>query len=334
MLQSAIAGDTLSLSPRKEETMAIRIGVGFGGWPFSGQDPDLLWQYVDASEALDIDSLWLSDRVVSSAVSMEPLVAMSFIAARTTKLKFGTSVLALPLRNPTILAKEIATLDFLSNGRSQPADGLGAEDDREYEACNSPRSQRAGRTDEAIKVMKLLWSQDNVTFHGRYFTLNDVTVQPKPVQKELPPIWIGGRSDAALRRTARVGDGWLVSQATPDEVGAGIQKIKEYTREYGREGEIEEDHYGAMFNFCFADSREEAEKLAKPYVLRRRADIDYSAFSALGSPEDTIELIEAFIDAGATKFVARPSCPPEMMQEQLEILGREIVPRYHRARDQ
>ena len=120
--------------------MSVKIGVGFGGWPFPEKDPDLLWQYVDACEELGIDSLWLSDRVVSEVMNVDPMIALSFIAARTTKLKFGTSVLALPLRNPTVLAKEIATLDFLSKGRSLPAVGLGTEDVREYEACGSRRS--------------------------------------------------------------------------------------------------------------------------------------------------------------------------------------------------
>ena len=309
--------------------MAIRIGVGFSGWPFASEDPQLLWDYVDAAETLDVDSLWLSDRVVSSVVSMEPLIALSFVAARTTKLKFGTSVLALPLRNPTLLAKEIATLDFLSGGRVLPAVGLGTEEEREFEACGSARSQRAGRTDEAIEVMRRLWSEDDVTFHGRYFTLNGVTVQPKPVQAELPPLWIGGRSDRALRRVARLGDGWLVSQATPPEVEEGIEKINAWAGEAGRE--IEEDHFGVLFSFCFAGTRREAEEMARPYMLRRRDDIDYRVFSAFGTPDDAAALIDEYIEAGGTKFVARPACPPELMQEQLEVLGREIVPRYHSA---
>ena len=312
--------------------MSVKIGVGFGGWPFSEKDPDLLWQYVDACEELGIDSLWLSDRVVSEVMNVDPMITLSFIAARTTKLKFGTSVLALPLRNPTILAKEIATLDFLSKGRSLPAVGLGTEDLREYEACGSRRSQRVGRTEEAIKIMRLLWSQDNVTFHGKYYTLNDVTIQPKPAQKGLPPMWIGGRSEAALRRTAKIGDGWLVSQATPEEVKDGIAKIKVWAEEY--ENEIEDDHYGVLFSFCIADSREEARKLAEPHMLRRRTDVDYEAFSAFGTPNDIADLIDRYIDGGATKFVARPACPPEMMQEQLELLGREIAARYHKPKEQ
>ena len=307
--------------------MSVRIGVGFGGWPFPQQDPGLLWEYVDACEDLDIDSLWLSDRIVSEAMNVEPMIALSFIAARTKKLKFGTSVLALPLRNPTVLAKEVATLDFLSGGRSLPAVGLGTEEEREYEACGTRRSQRVGRTEEAIQIMRLLWSQDSVTFHGRYYTLNDVSVHPKPVQAELPPVWIGGRTEAALRRTARVGDGWLVSQATPDEVGDGVAKIKAWAEEYGND--IEDDHYGALFSFSIADTPEAAREQAAPYMIRRRADVDYDAFSAFGSPDDVAALIDRYIEGGATKFVARPACPPEQMMAQLELLGREVVPRYH-----
>ena len=307
--------------------MSVKIGIGFGGWPFPTQEPEELWQYVDACEELDIDSLWLSDRIVSEIMNVEPMIALSFIAARTKNLKFGTSVLALPLRNPTVLAKEIATLDFLSGGRVLPAVGLGTEDEREFEACGSPKRQRGGRTDEAIEVMKLLWSQDNVTFHGKYYTLNDVTIQPKPVQRDLPPMWIGGRSEAAIQRTARIGDGWLVSQATPDEVADGVARIKIGALEHGNE--IEDDHYGVLFSYFIADTPEEAAKQAAPYMLRRRTDVDYAEFSAFGTPDHVSKLMGRYIDAGAPKIVVRPACAPELMMEQLELLGKEVVPHYH-----
>ena len=307
--------------------MSVKIGIGFGGWPFPTQEPEELWQYVDACEELDIDSLWLSDRIVSEIMNVEPMIALSFIAARTKNLKFGTSVLALPLRNPTVLAKEIATLDFLSGGRVLPAVGLGTEDEREFEACGSPKRQRGGRTDEAIEVMKLLWSQDNVTFHGKYYTLNDVTIQPKPVQRDLPPMWIGGRSEAAIQRTARIGDGWLVSQATPDEVADGVARIKVGALEHGNE--IEDDHYGVLFSYFIADTPEEAAKQAAPYMLRRRTDVDYAECAAFGTPDHVSQLMGRYIDAGAPKIVVRPACAPELMMEQLELLGKEVVPHYH-----
>jgi probable F420-dependent oxidoreductase len=311
--------------------MSIKIGVGLGGWPFSEPDPDLLWRYTDTCEELGVDSIWFSDRVVGPALNMEVIVAMSFIAGRTKKLKFGTSVIALPLRNPTVLAKEIATLDFLSGGRTLPAVGLGADDLAEYEACGTVRRQRVSRTEEAIEVMRKLWSQDHVTHHGKHFTLNDVTIQPKPVfpPNGMPPIWIGGRSEPALRRTARIGDGWLVSQATPDEVGEGVKKIKELAQEYNND--IEDDHYGTLFSVCFADTAEEGERLAEPYMARRREDRHWREFSAFGTPEQVREVIDRYIEAGAAKFVIRPACAPELIQEQLEILGSEVVPYYHEA---
>ncbi len=311
--------------------MSIKIGVGLGGWPFSEPDPDLLWRYTDTCEELGVDSIWFSDRVVGPVLNMEVMIAMSFIAGRTKKLKFGTSVIALPLRNPTVLAKEIATLDFLSGGRTLPAVGLGADDLAEYEACGTVRRQRVSRTEEAIEVMRKLWSQDHVTHHGKHFTLNDVTIQPKPVfpPNGMPPIWIGGRSEPALRRTARIGDGWLVSQATPDEVGEGVKKIKELAQEYNND--IEDDHYGTLFSVCFADTAEEGERLAEPYMARRREDRHWREFSAFGTPEQVREVIDRYIEAGAAKFVIRPACAPELIQEQLEILGREVVPYYHEA---
>ena len=307
--------------------MSVKIGIGFGGWPFPSADPAHLWDYTDECERLGVDSLWLSDRVVSDALNMEAVVALSFIAARTEKLKFGTNVIALPLRNPTVLAKEIATLDFLSGGRSLPAVGLGTGEAAEYEACGTLKRERGRRTDEAIEVMRLLWSQDEVTYRGRYFTLNGVSVQPKPVQAELPPIWIGGRSDFAIRRTARIGDGWLVSQATPDEVSEGVSQIKAMAPEFGND--IEDDHYGALFSFCIADDYAEARRVAEPHMLRRRTDVDYDAFSAFGTADAVRSLIDAYIDAGATKFVARPACPPEMMTQQLRALGADVLPAYH-----
>ncbi|MBM3944668.1 MAG: LLM class flavin-dependent oxidoreductase, partial [SAR202 cluster bacterium] len=281
---------------------------------------------VDETERLGFDSIWLTDRVVSPEVSMDPMVALSFIAARTRKMKFGTSVLALPLRNPTLLAKEIATLDFLSGGRCLPAVGLGAEDEREYAACGVPKSERAGRTDEAIAVMRRLWLEDEVTHRGKHFTLDAVSVTPRPVQQP-PPIWIGGRTDAAIRRTARIGDGWLVSQVTPLEVLEGVRRIKSMAADYGNH--IDDDHYGVLFTCCVADTPAEAWRLAEPHMRFRRADVHPSGVGVFGTPDDVAARIEEYIQAGATKFVLRSACPPDMLTDQLRALGKILVPRFH-----
>ena len=306
--------------------MSVRIGIGLFGWPFERTEPEALWEYTEESEQLGIDSIWLTDRIVSPEFSMDPLVALSFIAARTTKLKFGTSVLALPLRNPTVLAKEIATLDFLSGGRALPAIGLGTEEENEYEACGVSKSERAGRTDEAMEIMRRLWSEDEVAHRGKYYTLNHVSVQPRPVQQPMP-IWVGGRSEAALRRTGRIGDGWLVSQVTPIEVRRGIQTIKAIADESGND--IEEDHYGVLFNYCIADTRAEAEKLAVNHMPFGRKDVVAGELSALGNPDNINDRIQEYVDAGATKFVLRSACPPEMLTQQLALLGEFVIPKFH-----
>ena len=299
------------------------------GWPFGDLGPQALWDWVDAAERLDIDSIWLTDRVVADRLNIEPVVALSFIAARTERMLVGTSVLALPLRQPTILAKELATLDFLSGGRALPAIGLGTEDEREYRACGVERAERAGRADEMIEVMRLLWGGEPVTFRGRHFSLEDVVVHPRPARPELPPVWIGGRSGAALRRVARLGDGWLASQVTPDEVAAGRDSIGELARRCGRS--IDDDHYGVILTYCLADGRSEAARLAAPYMIpgRRRTDVRPERLDALGRIEDLTALLDEFIAAGASKFVLRAACPPGMMQEQLTVLAREVLPKYH-----
>ena len=306
----------------------VRIGLTMTGWPFPDNNPDHLRNYASRMEILDIDSLWFTDRIVSPIFSLESIVAMSFVAASTEKLKIGTSVIALPLRNPTVLSKEIATIDYLSGGRCLPAVGLGAEDELEYEACGARKKTRVSRTEEAIEIMRLLWSEDNVTYHGKHFVLNGVTVSPKPVQKDLPPIWLGGRSAAAMNRTARIGDGWLVSSATVDEISNSVPKIKAMALEY--DNHIEDDHYGALFNYCIADTKSEALKLAKSWTPLRRTDVNIEDLHAFGPPDVLANMIEEHIDAGITKFTLRPACPPEMTSTQMELLGREIIPKFHK----
>lgn len=305
--------------------MGIGIGIGFSGWPFGDADPEAFWSAVDLAEDLAIDSLWLSDRVVSEALSLEPVVALSCVAARTRKMKFGTSVMALPLRNPTVLAKELATLDFLSAGRLLLAVGLGRDDDTELQACGIHRSERAGRTEEMVHLLRALWSGNSVSFQGKYYQLEDVSIAPRPAQAD-PPIWVGGRSGPAFRRTARLADGWLASQLTPEEVETAIARIRKYAADYGRR--IDDDHFGVLFNFCFAEDPVAAAQVARPYALRNRTDVDFAETSALGAAGDIADAIQRYIDAGASKFVARPACPPEAVHEQLERLGTEVIPRF------
>ena len=129
--------------------MSVAIGYVPGAFGQGGDDPTFLRELVELGDKYEYDSIWLSDRICSERFSLEPIVALSLVAGYSDRLKFGTSVLALPLRNPVVLAKQVATLDWLSQGRFFPAVGLGQEDPDEYEACGVPKADRARRTDEA-----------------------------------------------------------------------------------------------------------------------------------------------------------------------------------------
>ena len=233
----------------------------------------------------------------------------------------------MPVRNPVVLAKEMATLDFLSNGRLLPAIGLGQEDPREYEACGVTKEGRGRRTDEAMNVIRRLWHEDNVTHEGEFFTLHDVTINPKPAQIPFF-LWVGGRSRAAQQRVGRVGDGWLVSSATPEEISEGTTVVFSTAREHGRE--IDDDHIGALVGYYIAPTQEEAVSVAEPYVTRPREDSYFTEYSALGKPEQVMDMIQSYVDAGASKIVVRPMCSPDQSIEQLELFGREILPLFHK----
>jgi len=302
--------------------MNVRIGIAIGQWPIDDAKPETILNLVDYLEALDVDSLWMSDRLVSNALILEPIIFLSYIAGRLRKMKLGTSTLVLPTRNPIVLAKELATLDFLSQGRLFPAFGLGGDDSKDLQAVGVSKKERATRADEMIALMRRLWTEENVTFEGKFYSVHDVTITPRPWQKNGLPVWIGGRSEAALRRTGRLGDGWLVSSVSPAEVESGIKSIRDYATEAGRQ--VPEDHFGVLIPFYFSTSVDKAFEIAGRSI-RPRADLPTPEFAALGSPAEVRMKVQCYIASGATKFVMRPCGHFAGWREQMEILAREVI---------
>jgi probable F420-dependent oxidoreductase len=303
----------------------IRIGVMPGPWPEGGAASALLWRLGDLCERTAIDSLWLSDRLL--APTLEPLTAIAAVAARTRRLKFGTAVLVLPFRSPVVAAKALATLDVISEGRIFPAVGVGLDQRREWEAAGVPPGSRGARTDEAIEVIRRLWTEDEVTYKGSYFTLDRVRLSPRPVQTP-PPLWVGGTTEVALRRAGRLSDGWLASLIAPEAFGRAVERIRTYAREAGRA--IEPDHFGTIIPFVLAASPAEGWRAAEPYLPRDRADeATLRAATAVGPAEAVAAVIERYVARGGTKFVLRPAGPPGPMLDQLARLADEVIPAFH-----
>lgn len=279
--------------------MKIRIGYGLGVRT-TLNDVGFL-DVVDALESLRYDSLWLSERIGGEAP--DPIVAMSVAAARTKKLKFGTSVMVLPGRNPVLLAKELATLDRMSNGRVLPAFGLGAVDPQEQQAFGVIREERARRFDEAIRIMRACWTEDSVTFHGTHFHYDDVRVLPKPIQQPID-VWLGGIAPSELRRVGRLADGWLPSFVTPADVAAGKSEVERVAAEFERE--IDPEHFGALIPYAHGELPDALVGALKT----RRPDLDDVRRLVPQGWSQLVRTIEEFVQVGFSKFVVLPIVEP------------------------
>jgi alkanesulfonate monooxygenase SsuD/methylene tetrahydromethanopterin reductase-like flavin-dependent oxidoreductase (luciferase family) len=218
-------------------------------------------------------------------------------------------------------------IDYLSGGRVLPAVGIGVESEREFLAAGVPFTERARRTDEAIRIMRRCWAEDEVTLDGEFWKLDRVSVRPRPVQQPFP-LWIGGNSEAAMRRAGRLGDGWIPSFITPDRLRTGVETAQRHARDAGRE--IPVDHFGALVYFGFDADPRRARARALPYVPPRRVDdATLDACTAFGPPAAVIARLEEYVAAGASKFVLRPMVPPEELLDQLAQLADAVVPAFH-----
>ena len=299
--------------------MKVRIGFGFG--VRTKLNDDGFGVVVDALERLRFDSLWLSERIGGDAP--DPLVAMSFAAGRTKRLKFGMSVMVLPGRNPIVLAKELATLDRLSNGRLLPAFGLGVADPHEQQAFGVERKDRAKIFDEALTVMRACWTDDEVTFHGERFHYERLRVRPKPKQQPLE-VWLGGIAPSELKRVGRLADGWLPSFVTPADVAAARPIIEQVAREHDRE--VPGDHFGALIPYSHSAL---PDAVLAGFAARRPDLTDVAALVPRGF-DQLLALIDRFVDEGTTKFVVLPINEPEGPDgwiSELEAAATSLLPR-------
>jgi probable F420-dependent oxidoreductase len=270
-----------------------------------------------AADAAGIDSLWVSDHVIvprdyasaypyspsgkmwipDDAPFLEAVSTLLAVCAVTERARLGASVIVLPQRQPVLVAKQWATLDVLSGGRTIFGAGVGWLEE-EFVALGAPFKGRGARCDEAIQLLERCWKESTVTFHGRYFRVDRLACEPKPLQQPRPPIWIGGHTAAAFRRVARFGDAW---------------------------------HGGGTIEVCRATIeavRAEAEKIGRDprtieLTIRDRGGIDISTREAR---EKTIERLLPYARLGATHFLFLAFEPPEKVAETVRVLQEEIKP--------
>jgi probable F420-dependent oxidoreductase len=307
--------------------MKRRVGLGIANLPF--EDARGFWRWIERCEDSTVDSIWQTDRLVSPVPQLESMTTMAALAGATKRLKFGMNVTVVAFRDPLVLARECATIDFLSNGRLLPAFGVGPDIAPEWQATNRSPKGRGAQSDEALAIMARLWTGERVTFEGAHYRYRDVQIAPLPVQKPLP-LWIGGRSAAAVRRTARLGTGWLGGVESPEQVAPVVAGIAEESAKAGRP--IDADHYGAAFGYRFGTWDEPLVERTSRVVAALAKTTDPRRHVAVGGAAEILARIEEFAAVGISKFVLRPIARGDAdMMEQTERLIREVLPHVHGA---
>jgi probable F420-dependent oxidoreductase len=263
------------------------------------------------AEALGFDSVWVHDHVfnvghvfdrIGGKPYYEPLTVLGYVAARTERVRLGTSVLVLPYHNPVRLAKTAATLDVLSGGRLTMGVGVGLIE-KETAAMGAPFAERGAFTDEAIAVMRTLWSEEEPKFDGKYSRFAGMKFSPKPLQKPIPVI-IGGISRAAIRRAARLGDGWHPLGLSPEALGQSMATLREEARAFGRD-------------------------VAKiPVSIAMTLGASTRGRATLGrDPAEIVKNARAYADLGVeTLAISAGTSDPKEARSAIEMLAREVLP--------
>ena len=280
-------------------------------------------------EELGFDSVWTGDHLSFHNPLYESLTLLASYAGITSRIRLGVGVYLLALRSPAVAAKTAATVDVLSGGRLIFGVGVGGENPREFELAGVPYRERGARVNEAIDVVRTLWRDTPATFKGRYSQFDGVSIDPKPIQKPCPPIWIGGRSDAALARAGRQGDGWISYVVTAERYAQNLGKIRAAAQSAGRT----RDGFAAA-HLTFITLGRDYETARKAWVdrLSRRYAQDFGPlaqkYGVIGRADDCLEQLDRFRAAGCDYFVLNAICEVRDEAEQIEMMAREILPEF------
>jgi probable F420-dependent oxidoreductase len=306
-----------------------RIVMGAAALP----EPDRGW--LAAAERLPIESIWQGGHILPRTGTGEVITRLALMTAWTERVRVGTAILVLPLYHPVIVAKQLADLDAWSGGRVSVGVGVGGEFPQEFEAVGVPVSERGGRTDEAMEVLRALWGGGKVTHHGVFFDLDDVELVPvqPPGERALvrpsggPPLVVAGRTPAAMRRAARRGDGWMPYLFSPNAYRRSVETIRDEARADGRDlsgfewmlylycsvrrdGDRARDDVASFLGGAYGD---------KPASMLQR-------IAPAGTPDEVAARLQEYVDAGARHIVVSPAAHEDTL-DVVTLAAEEVLPR-------
>jgi probable F420-dependent oxidoreductase len=301
--------------------------LGFGAQLKATHAPAEQWDTVRAVERAGFDSVWTGDHVSFHNPMYESLTLLASYASITTRIKLGVGVYLLALRPPAIAAKVTATIDALSNGRLIFGVGVGGENPKEFELTGSPHKERGARVTEAIDVVRTLWRDTPASFDGPFTKFRGVSIDPKPVQQP-PPIWIGGRSDAALARAGRQGDGWISYVVQAERYAQSLDKIRAAAAAAGR---ALDRFTAAHLTFITVGRDYETAKATWVRLLTKRYAQDFGPlagkYGVIGTPAQCAEQLAKFADAGCRYFVMDSIVDTADERAHLETIAAEVMPK-------
>ena len=293
-------------------------------------------EFAQKAEELGFDRITTGEHIMDGNPPRPTLLnipVMAAAAGATRTLKVMTGIVIAPLYHPVMLAKLVTSLDVVSKGRLDFGIGISGQRGTriEFDALGIPVQTRGRRTDEMLQVMKRLWTEEHVSHHGRFFDFEDVTLLPRPYQEPYPPIWVAGRSEAAMRRAAVEADGWYPYLFTVRRLKATNETVRQMAEEAGRD--LSNFHWGLNQPTSLGEDRGAALETAVAHVGQRYVTPERSAediaqaLCLTGTPQDCIKGIEERIDAGVRDFIFGFLSPdPAGLYRQMEIMAKEVIP--------
>jgi probable F420-dependent oxidoreductase len=270
---------------------SVAFGIQGSGQLVGGAPDAAVFREVAVrAEELGYDSLWAGDHISYRNPILDVVVALSTFAAVTERITLGAGIVLLPLRHPSIVAKELASLDYVSGGRVILGVGVGGESEKDFEAVGVPVGERGARTDEAMRALRALFGQSPATFRGRFFSFEGISIEPRPAQAGGPPLWVGGRSKAAIRRAATLGDGWIPIWVSAEKLAQGIARLPGHVVP----GVVLPAHVG--------DKRRLYEHLLERYAGDFTEHV-VDRYCVAGTPDECAARIREYVAAGARHIV-------------------------------
>ena len=312
----------------------LTFGCSFGGEGYFD-----VAEFARRAEAMGFDRITTGEHLMDGNPPRPTLLGIPTMAAAagaTKTLRVMTGIVIAPLYNPVLLAKMVGTLDLVSNGRVDFGIGISGQRGTqiEFDAVQVSVRTRGRRTNEMLEVMKRLWTEEHVTHHGRFFDFEDVTLLPKPVQQPHPPIWVSGRSDAAMQRAALLGDGWYPYLFTVRRLQRTNEAIRQIAGEAGRD--LTGFHWGLNQPTSISEDRSIALAQAVANVGQRYVTPDRSAedlaqaLCIVGTPEECVGGIQERVEAGVRDFnFSFLSSDVEGVFQQMEMFSRKVLPHFH-----